>query len=91
MVMSGVPASDGSCTRARPASHVWERVLWTGGAGRAGTRIRSEALHRILTIGRPAADRTGARPYHRVGVASSYRQTSGHYGDYAHSFETHRC
>src|SRR6266436_8235568 len=23
MVMSGVPASDGSCTRARPASHVW--------------------------------------------------------------------
>ena len=23
MVMSGVPASDGSCTRARPASHIW--------------------------------------------------------------------
>jgi hypothetical protein len=37
-----------------------ERVLWTGGAGRAGTRIRSEALHRMLTIGRLAADRAGA-------------------------------
>jgi hypothetical protein len=31
--------------------------------GRAGTRIRSEALHRMLFIGRPAADRAGARPY----------------------------
>ena len=37
--------------------------LWTCCAGRAGTWIRSEALHRILTIGRPAADRAGARPY----------------------------
>ncbi len=43
--------------------------LWTCCAGRAGTRIRSEALHRILTIGRPAADRAGARPYHPIGIA----------------------
>ncbi len=49
--------------------------LWTCCAGRAGTRIRSEALHRILTIGRPAADRAGARPYHPIGIASSDRQT----------------
>src|SRR5271165_2485175 len=28
-----------------------ETRLWTCCAGRAGTRIRSEALHRILTIG----------------------------------------
>jgi hypothetical protein len=37
---------------------------------RAGTRIRSDALHRILAIGRPAADRAGARP---IGIASSNR------------------
>ena len=42
--------------------------LWTCCAGRAGTRIRSEAPHRILTIGRPAADRAGARPYHPIGI-----------------------
>ena len=35
--------------------------LWTCCAGRAGTRIRSEALHRILTSGRPAADRAWER------------------------------
>ncbi len=51
--------------------------LWTCCAGRAGTRIRSEALHRILTIGRLAADRAGARPYHPIGIASSDRQTQG--------------
>src|SRR5271165_6400790 len=51
--------------------------LWACCAGRAGTRIRSEALHRILTIGRPAADRAGARPYHPIGIASSDRQTQG--------------
>jgi hypothetical protein len=33
--------------------------------GRAGTRIRSAAVHPISTIGRLAADRAGARPYHR--------------------------
>jgi hypothetical protein len=38
---------------------------WTCCAGRAGTRIRSKALHQRLTIGRPAADRAGARPYLR--------------------------
>jgi len=42
--------------------------LWTWDAGRAGTRIRSEALHRMSTIGRPAADRAGARPYHRIAI-----------------------
>ena len=45
--------------------------LWTCCAGRAGTRIRSEALHRILTIGRPAADRAGARPYVRLRVRTN--------------------
>src|SRR5580700_10537334 len=65
MVISGVPASDGSCTRARPASHVWNASL-TCCAGRAGTRIRSEALHRLLTIGGLAADRAGARPARRT-------------------------
>jgi hypothetical protein len=40
-----------------------ETPLWTCGAGRAGTRIRSEALHQTLTIGRLAADRAGARPF----------------------------
>jgi hypothetical protein len=43
-----------------------ETPLWTCGAGRAGTRIRSKALHQRLTIGRLAADRAGARPYHRL-------------------------
>jgi hypothetical protein len=37
--------------------------LWTCGAGRGGTRIRSAALHPTLTIGRLAADRAGARPF----------------------------
>jgi hypothetical protein len=46
--------------------------LWTCCAGRAGTRIRSEALHQRLTIGHPAADRAGARPF-----AQSNRQTQG--------------
>jgi hypothetical protein len=40
--------------------------LWTCDAGRAGTRLRLEALHQSLTIGRPAADRAGARPYQRL-------------------------
>jgi hypothetical protein len=62
MVVSGVPASDGRYTPARPASQVWNARLWTCCAGRAGTRIPSEALHRSLTIGRRVADRTGARP-----------------------------
>jgi hypothetical protein len=58
--MSGVPASDGSCTRARPASHVWNASVDV----RRRTRTRSEALHQRLTIGRSGADRAGARPYH---------------------------
>ena len=44
----------------------WRRMsgtrLWTCCAGRAGTPIRSEALHPIWTIGRRAAHRAGARP-----------------------------
>ena len=56
--------------------------LWTCCAGRAGPCIRSEALHRVLTFGRLAADRAGARPYHRLrlqkaaefsGVAGEFR------------------
>src|SRR5271166_93111 len=46
-----------------------ERVCGRAAPGRAGTRIRSEAPHRILTIGRPAADRAGARPYHPIDIA----------------------
>ena len=41
-------------------------LLWTCGAGRAGTCIRSEALHQSLTIGRLAADRAGALPYYHL-------------------------
>jgi hypothetical protein len=40
-----------------------ERVPWTGGAG---TRIRSEALHRTLTIGRLAADHAERVPIIRL-------------------------
>src|SRR5271166_4478640 len=40
--------------------------LWTCDAERTGTRIRSEALHRMLTRRRPAADRAGARPNPRL-------------------------
>ena len=36
------------------ASQVLERVCGRAAPDRAGTRIRSEALHRILTIGPPA-------------------------------------
>ena len=61
MVMSGVPASDGRWTRARPASHVWSASVDVP-RGRAGTRTRSKALHQSSTIGRLAADRAGARP-----------------------------
>jgi hypothetical protein len=65
MVMSGVPP---------PMVEALGRVrgrrsgtrLWTCCAGRAGTRIRSEAPHQSLTIGRLAAARAGARPYHRL-------------------------
>ena len=35
----------------------------------SGWWLVSEALHRILTIGRPAADRAGARPYHPTWTA----------------------
>src|SRR5208282_4234206 len=59
MVVSVVPPSMVDTLRrvrrCRSGTH-----LWTCCAGRAGACIRSEALHRVLTIGRPAADRSGA-------------------------------
>src|SRR5271166_3387141 len=61
MVISGVPPPMVDALRRVRRRRSGTR-LWTCCAGRAGTRIRSEALHRILTIGRPAADRAGARP-----------------------------
>jgi hypothetical protein len=63
MVMSGVPPPAVDALR-RVRRRLSGTRLWTCCAGRAGARIRSEALHRMLTIGRPAAHRAGARPYH---------------------------
>jgi hypothetical protein len=62
MVMSGVPAPMVGALR-RVRRRMCGTRPWTCCAGRAGTRIRSEALHRMLSIGRPAAGRAGARPY----------------------------
>src|SRR5271165_5778044 len=76
MVISGVPPPMVDALRRVRRRRSGTR-LWTCCAGRAGTRIRLEAPHRILTIGRPAADRAGARPYHPIGIASSDRQTQG--------------
>ena len=68
MVMAGVPPPMVEALR-RVRRRMSGTRLLTCCAGRAGTCIRSEALHRVLTIGRPAADRSGARPYHRLGTA----------------------
>jgi hypothetical protein len=44
----------------------------------APERVYDQTRHRIFTIGRPAADRAGARPgarpYHPIGIASSNRR-----------------
>jgi len=61
MVMSGVPPPMVEALR-RVRRRMCETRLWTCCAGRAGTRIRSEAPHRMLTIGRLAAHHAGARP-----------------------------
>ena len=45
-----------------------ERVCGRATPDAPETRRRSKALHRILTIGRPAADQAGARPYQREHV-----------------------
>ena len=39
----------------------------------APERVYDQTRYRIFTIGRPAADRAGARPYHPIGIASSNR------------------
>jgi hypothetical protein len=67
MVMAGVPPPMVEALR-RVRRRMSGTPLWTCCAGRAGTCIRSEALHRVLTIRRPVADRSGARPYHRLGT-----------------------
>ena len=46
MVMSGVPASDGSCTRARLASHVWN----------ASVDVRRRTRRNAYTIRRAAPE-----------------------------------
>ena len=57
--MSGVPASDGSCTLARPASPVWNAsVDVLSRTRRNAYTIRGAAPD--VTIGRPAAVRTGS-------------------------------
>src|SRR5208282_1133225 len=61
MVMSGVPARMVDALR-RVRRRMSGTRLLTCCARPAETRTRSEALHRMLTIGRPAADRAGARP-----------------------------
>ena len=62
MVMFGVPPRMVEALR-RVRRRLCGTGLWTCCVGRAGTRIRSEAPHRMLTIGRLAADQAGARPY----------------------------
>ena len=52
MVMSAVPPPMADALR-RVRRRMSGTRLWTSCAGRARTRIRSEALHRVLTIGRP--------------------------------------
>src|SRR5271165_7436813 len=70
MVMSGVPSPMVETLRRVRRCRCGTR-LRTCCAGRAGTRKRSEALHQMLTIGRPAAHRAGARP-----GARPYRRTA---------------
>src|SRR5580704_471363 len=53
--------------------------MWTCCAGRAGTHIRSEALHRIMTIGRAEADQAGARPYHLTASLTHNLRLEGHH------------
>ena len=53
MVMSGVPPPMVEALR-RVRRRLRGTRLWTCCAGRAGTRIRSEALQRMLSIGRPS-------------------------------------
>src|SRR5208282_4581071 len=72
-VQFGVPPPNGRRPPGRPAAAVWdasgvaclERVCGRATPDAPETRRRSKALHRILTIGRPAADQAGARPYQR--------------------------
>jgi hypothetical protein len=66
-------ASDVRGTPARPGSQVWNAsadVLRR--TRRDANPIRGAAPD--VTIGRPAAVRVGARPYHRIGIAESNRQ-----------------
>jgi hypothetical protein len=72
MVMSGVPPPMVDALR-RVRGCLSGTRLWTCCAGRAGTRMRSEALHRMLTIGRSAAHHAGARPYHRTTASNDGR------------------
>src|SRR5271165_4467598 len=65
--------------------------LWTCRAGRAGTCIRSEALHRVLTFGRLAAARAGARPYHRLGKGRQSRMQRGEAKDGAFRLQLAKC
>jgi hypothetical protein len=53
MVMSGVPASNGRCTPARPASHVWNAYPISGAAPEVNHRTscrgsRGSASHRLI-------------------------------------------
>src|SRR5271157_4252400 len=70
MVVSAVPPPMVDALRRVRLRRSGTRLL-TCCAGRAGTCIRSEALHRVLTFGRLTADRAGARPgarpYQRLG------------------------
>ena len=70
MVMSGVPPPMVEALR-RVRRRLCGTRLWTCCAGRAGTRIRSEALQRMLSIGRPVAHRAGARPYQLTFILDS--------------------
>ena len=75
MVISGVPPPMVEALR-RVRRCTCGTRRWTCCAGRAGTLRRSEALHRMLPIGRPAAHRAGARPYHRTTASPTESPTN---------------
>jgi hypothetical protein len=74
MVLSRVPPPLVACTPARPGSPVWKASVDVLCRTRQNAdRIRGAAL--AVTGRHPAAVRVGARPYQRIGIVESNRQT----------------
>jgi hypothetical protein len=68
MVMSGVQPRMVDALPARPGSHVWNASVDVLRRTRRNADTISGAAP-DATIGRPAAVRAGARPYHPIGIA----------------------